>query len=95
MTAGKVPGNVLHILAGVMCFSLNNFLWPKDRIFLLTRCEPQGNSGVEENGEEGIIYFHTTWTEAKREAIVQKKIVQHGKEITAITCAHLINSLQP
>lgn len=70
-------------------------LWPKDRMLLLTRYEPHGNSGVEEKGEEGIIYFHTTYTEAKREAIVQKRIVQHGKEIMAITCAHLINSLQP
>ena len=93
MTAGKVSGRALYLLDGVMCLSLNRFLWPKDRMLLLTRSESHGDLGVQGEREEGIIYGHTTWTEAKREVILQKKIIQHRKKVTAITCANLINLL--
>lgn len=81
MTAEKAPKRVLNFLAGVIGFSLNHFLQPKHRMFLLTRCGSHGNPGVE---EKGITYCHTTGTEDKREEMLQKEIRQHRKEPTHV-----------
>lgn len=79
MTAEKVPGRALNLPAGVMCFSLNQYLWPKDRMLSGTRSESHGDPVVEAKREEGITYCHSTWAEAKIEVTLQKKIMKQRK----------------
>lgn len=84
MTAEKVPGRALNLPAGVMCFSLNQYLWPKDRMLSGTRSESHGDPVVEAKREEGITYCYSTWAEAKIRGNSAKENYEAKKNITAI-----------